>query len=318
MARKIHTILLQSCPRQDSLCALFLLRREGEKKYPGISTAKIAFWTTGTISPDGRTWKDYLNEGIFPIGVCGSPWDEHTSLEFGDRKAEGKSTTSLVAEELGISDHPHYRELVKAVTAADLNKVSGLDMSSIIKNAYRDPEADWEKIYRWLETGLKWFINNQIRLQEAFRELKSKNAAIRRNNCGGEVVAIMSDNPSICLAASLLRFAACVQIRSNGQVLIAANGRTDISLEKTVVAIRFEELVAQGREKEAQKSTDSLSVTGQMPLVPNWCYQMPGDMLLNGSETAPGLEPTRIPALKILQTVCETTIRVNKKNPVAT
>src|SRR4051812_17646843 len=99
---RIRRIMIQSCPRLDSIAALYLLTRteEGERKYPGAGSAQVEYWGTGTVSPDGYDWKEYFDQGTILVGVGGGPFDEHPSPDFGDRKAENLSATLLVARDL--------------------------------------------------------------------------------------------------------------------------------------------------------------------------------------------------------------------------
>lgn len=162
MATPINRIYVQHRPHIDSLTAKILLRREGEKKYPGVRNAEDLYWGTGTLPPEkGKTWRDYLKGGQILIGVGGGPFDEHASAEFGDRKLEGESATSLVAKDLGIEKHPLYRKLIIEVTKADLNVTGIMDIGSRLKSMYRMFPDDPERCIAWAEHAILSIINDQ-------------------------------------------------------------------------------------------------------------------------------------------------------------
>lgn len=291
---KIHTILIQTCPRQDTLCAIYLLRREGSRKYPGVENARIEYWGNGTVSPNNITWKERLQQGILPVGILGSHLDEHPSPDFSDRKVTKESTTFLVAKDLGIDRDPLYRNLIKMVTEADLKIVDGLAVSSIIKGAYRNPDIDPEDIYRWAEFAFDRILDHQERFNAALGDLE-RPGMITHRDVGGVILRIAgvdSDNPALPLAASYRKYAAVIQYRSTGHINVFSNTKMGVSLRDVAVAIRKAELVAEKRCKDAKEYRNLLDEAGQMTLVPNWCYQLPGEALLNWSETAPKLTPT--------------------------
>jgi hypothetical protein len=311
MAPTINGIFVQFRPHIDSLTARILLRREGEKKYPGVRNAENLYWGTGTLPPDkGKTWRDYFREGKILLGVGGSNLDEHASPEFGDRKLEGQSATSLVAKDLGIEKHPLYRRLIAEVTKADLNITGILDIGSRLKSLYRMYPDDPERCIAWAEDAILSIIADQQAIMDAQRELKANGHGREVSNRQGDtfwVVGIHSDNPQMAYASRgpSERIAVLIQRRSSGHILILSNQKFAVQMHRVAGAIRYNELVDGGFKAEAARYKHVLEKHGQIELVPNWCYQMPGEALLNGTETVVDLQPTVLSDEQLMNIVCE-------------
>jgi hypothetical protein len=79
--QSFHTIVTHVRPHLDEILAILFLRRFGESRFPGVSTAKLVLWDAGPLTPDRRPASDYANEGYVLIGVGGSRFDEHATLD---------------------------------------------------------------------------------------------------------------------------------------------------------------------------------------------------------------------------------------------
>lgn len=302
-------LVTQKCPHLDAITAATLIQWEGEKLFPGTKDFRISpTWNTGTISPQGKSWKDYEKEGIILIGVGGSPFDEHASPEFGDRKILGESTTSLVAKALGIDQDLLYKRIIAEVTESDLKTIGDtgmFHMASVIQQMYRDG-ADPMFVIDWAQAGLRALAARQERYLAACGSIQNREGIVQSlPNSKNRLLAIDSDNDQIGPAARSLGFAVLIQRRSTGHTLIFSNKKLGIKMCKVARAIRTAELCARGKDREAKDYKSILKDPGQLELVPNWCYQVPGENLLNGTETVDGLEPTRIEPMKILELVIE-------------
>lgn len=97
--------------------------------------------------------------------------------------------------------------------------------------------------------------------------------------------------------------AVLVQVRSSGRVQILTNHKFGVRMHKAARAIREAELRAQGRVAEIIQHADELENPGQLSIVPAWCYQMPGENLLNGSETACNLPKTLLSPIEICRII---------------
>ncbi len=318
--KPITRIMVQSCPRADSITALYLLTQtfEGRKKYSGIENAAVGFWGTGTMSPDNMTWRQYLEGGTILIGVGGGPFDEHPSAEFGDRKEEKLSATLLVARDLGLDKSMLYRRLVQRTTENDLNAVTAEDtLSNIIKLMYRGgDDIDPMDVIGWAFTALDAMVDHQRQFMVAIDKFSKEAMVHTRERPDGskfDLAFIKSDNKQMWAAARYRnkQLAVLIQQRTSGRVQIFGNPNLGVNMQRIAGAIRYNELMARGQQTTASEHMNTLDQPGQMPLVPCWCYQMPGHNLLNGSETASNLEPTRLTAEWIRHLVLENIEFVN-------
>lgn len=312
-AVKITKVMIQFCPHLDSLVALWLLTKteEGRRMYPGIENAEVDYWGTGTLSPDGRTWQQYLEGGTVLIGVGGSPFDEHPSKDFGDRKREGLSATMLMAQHLGIDSDSLYRKLVEETTVDDLEPSEIQNsFASIIKSVWRMPDLTNFQKMEFAFTGIASLVERQYQYLEAIDEL-GKTATIKQATVpdGGRRVLIgfIKSNNILVRAASRRepRLAVLVQQRTTGNTNVFSNHDLGVKMHKIAAAIRHAEMVKAGREKEANAAQDQLGIPGLLEIMPNWAYVENGEDLHNGTETAPLITPTKLTEVEIMTIVRE-------------
>jgi hypothetical protein len=100
----------------DEAEAIRILRKCGKKLFPGIDVAPVIFWDTDGEAPDGRTWQDWLRDGYILVGVAGSPFDEHSTME--EDSKDNESATSLVIKALNITD-PVVLRMAAEITKQD-------------------------------------------------------------------------------------------------------------------------------------------------------------------------------------------------------
>lgn len=311
---RYRKVIIQECFRFDAACALFILMEEGERFYPGISGAEVLLWTFGTHHPDGKTWKDYDREGTILIGVGGSPFDEHPNPEFGDGKAKGLSATMLVAQDLGLDESPLYQDLVELVTKQDLGKCppDPFSLGNLMKLAHRNKQP-FQEIINWVFGCLRDFVAKQRRFLEAQRDFREQAEVTETET--GKVALVFSDNDEMAPASRAAGIAVLVRVQGNGHVQILTNKKMRLDLSEVVAAIRYHELKARKKDDLADGLSDkALKSPGQLKCVPNWCYQQPGENILNGSETASGLEVTELKPEKIFQLVCKHLKRMGQEN----
>ncbi len=148
--RMIKEIVTHFRPHADELVALMLLKKfpEGEKKFPGVSTAKISFLSTGEL-PEGKTADDFP-ETIF-LGCGGGMFDEHATSQ--KERVEGEICATLVAKYLGLDRDEALQKTLFFLKEEDLHgsKVKN-ELPMVIKFIHQY-STDAEKIYQWTETA---------------------------------------------------------------------------------------------------------------------------------------------------------------------
>jgi hypothetical protein len=310
--------MLQEKPNLDSLCGLFLMKKTalGEKQFPGAKDAKIVFWPHGTISPDGKTWKDYEAEGCISIGILGGNFDEHPSPECGDGKARGDSTTSLIAECIGAIEHPWFKKLISSVTRSDLGEDDGKDrmlgLAHIIKEMFRDM-VDPQDVIKFAFSAFEAIVAGQQRFDNARKVIcVDRRGKVCKFDNGLRVLGIESDNCQTGPASRCCGFAVTVQWRNTGHAMVLVD-QNRIPLEVSIEiarAIRTEELIAQGCDGVVE---GDFAAPGQIVAVPNWCLQIPGGNILNGTETAPGVKASVIDQQRLFDIVCDQIEKITRE-----
>lgn len=113
----INEILTHEYPDLDAILSVLLLRQFGEEKFPGVSEAKVIFSSAGQL-PDDLTPRQLEKKGILAVDIGGGRFDSHPSVTTGRAKKD-RSATDLVAEYLGVIDHPEWALLVEYARLQD-------------------------------------------------------------------------------------------------------------------------------------------------------------------------------------------------------
>lgn len=100
----------------DELLAIYLIMRFGERL---VSSEEIPveFTDAGTRTPDGKPVEEWMSKGFLPVGIWGSPFDEHRN---GSRpRRHGECAATLMAKHLGISEDPKLKPILQYVLGCD-------------------------------------------------------------------------------------------------------------------------------------------------------------------------------------------------------
>jgi hypothetical protein len=164
---KITSIVTHGNPHADELVSEFLLRsfKAGEKKYPGVSTAKRENMHT-CIFPAQKTFKDFPERLFLGCGL--SPLDEH-SLPEGEACLE--CTATLVAKDLGLFCKRGLQKILRDVLIEDRYGLQDpREIAFVIKLLHRALPDKGEKVYEWAMTIYNAIYQQQAALWEKCRE----------------------------------------------------------------------------------------------------------------------------------------------------
>lgn len=149
----VNTVVTHTRPHQDEICAILLLMTQGEKKFPGISKAKIEIAGAGGENYQGISADEFLQQGVLMLGVGGGMFDEHPGVEAEGKK--GECTSTLVAKYLGIEGDPALKKILDFVHLSDSKAVGQtFDLPIIIKALHNANPQKTEKIIRWAMIAL--------------------------------------------------------------------------------------------------------------------------------------------------------------------
>lgn len=298
----IQKIILPTTLQPDTLAAIFLLKKFGEDRYPGIKTAGVEIWQ---VVPEGESADSLEKKGYLLMDVGGGRYDHHT-------KPKGATASLLVAHDLEVVEKPAISKLLEYARRDDLfgrgtisedpiDRAFGL--SALIYNLNKSCVGKPERVVEIIMPVLAGHYNEEVRRTEELpKEFEEKKQAgkvqtgeVRQRDKKLSMVFIESDNGSL---AGYLRsgmggkFDIVVQKMSTGHVNILTRPTKRPDLRSLVCLVRIREAEQSGMELEEELS--SLYRPARHPAVKEWYYDRATNSLQNG-----GLHPKEIPATKI-------------------
>lgn len=150
---KIETIMTHEYPDFDCLYSVYLLRKFGETKYPGIREAALQFVPAESI-PEDQNGQQLLEQGTLALDLHRGYYDHHEVLD------NDRSTARIVAQDLNIEEDPCLQKILDFVDQNDLHGVSiqsrrAVDqlicIPNIIKGLNLKYKDDYAKVYHVCE-----------------------------------------------------------------------------------------------------------------------------------------------------------------------
>ena len=299
-------ILTHERPHLDEIVAIWLLRKFGEQRFPGISTAAVTFTSIRRLAEAGLKPEEYETQGTLLLGIGGGRLDEHPTMDEG-RKA-GDCATTLVAKELGVSDDPSLAKILRFVRAADVEgNASPFDISYVVKLLHAKHPDDPNRAMEWALVAIEAKYQEQLRFFTVVKpefDAKAKVEEIAVGQKRWRIVSIDSDEDGIHKYARSeygARAAIVIQRRSSGNVAIFGNKQVGVDLREAAKLIRLAERGAKGLEPTHDE--DRLTAEGYAPGAEEWFYHKQGQMLLNGSLTQADVPATRLSLDRIAELV---------------
>jgi hypothetical protein len=300
------SILTHERPHLDEIVAIWFLRKFGEQRFPGISTAAITFTSIRKLAEAGRKAEDYEAHGVLLLGIGGGRFDEHPTMEEG-RKADDCATT-LVAKELGVSDDPSLAKILRFVRAADVEgNASPFDISYVVKLLHARYPDDSHRVIEWALVAIEAKYEEQLRFFTVVKpefDAKAKVEEIAVGQRRLRIVTIDSDEDGIHKYARSeygARAAIVIQRRSSGNVAIFGNKQAGVDLREAAKLIRLAEREAKGLVLAADD--ERLLAEGYAQGAEEWFYHRQGQMLLNGSLTQADVPATKLSLDRIAELV---------------
>ncbi len=126
----IHEIITHEYPDQDAILSVLLLRQFGETHFPGVSTAPVVFYSAGQL-PDSKSPDELEREGVLAVDTGGGRFDSHPDAEGESEGLVDRCASHLIAEAVGVLDHPDWADLIEAVRRQDTEGKSILSTDPI-------------------------------------------------------------------------------------------------------------------------------------------------------------------------------------------
>lgn len=298
-SRPVDTIWTHPCPHLDEIMAIFLLRKYGQKLFPDVSKAQIEFRRAeGDATGNPEDCEELFAQKILALGTGKGPFDEHDVASTKD----GECCATLVAKYLGVAKYPELKQLLAETLANDRNGVAcslsidlgalyhrdvGIDLRaedqmSVVDKVLNLTDARWQEQYDFHHT-----TSAEIRDQADKRTFQIGERTIK-------VMMIMTDNRQVAKRAFFEGNDVVVIRNDRGHTQVLINNKTlgGVSLENVVRILRIMERRKSGEPLCLSKWSDF----GQEGMLFNWHYQVERrtgfQALLNGSTTAPNVEPS--------------------------
>ncbi|MSU55266.1 MAG: hypothetical protein EXS46_01870 [Candidatus Taylorbacteria bacterium] len=298
----IQKIILPTRAQPDTIVAIFVLKKFGKIRFPGIENSSVDVWQT---VPDGETPDSLLSKGQLLIDLGGGQFDHHG-------KQTKTTATRLISEYLGVSESPSLQKLLEyterddffgkgTISADPLDRAFGLSglVAALNKNFSKRPAHVVEIVLPFIEAHFEEEVRRTEELPKEFEEkVLSGKAEIfftKQRDKKLKVVIIDSENasmPGYLRSQVGGRFDVVAQWMPSGHVNILTRPTKHIDLRSLTAIIRTEELNLKGNTTNLD--IRYLARTGRLPEILEWYYDQATNSIQNG-----GLNPKEIEKTKI-------------------
>ncbi len=289
-------ILTHWRPDLDAIVGIWLLRRFGEEKFPGISAAEVEFLKNEKL-PRGKTAMELEQEGVICVDIGKGRFDHHQI------ENPAVCAADLVAKHLELEGDLTLEKILSFVRRTDLKGTSQpFDLAYILKDMHNIYPDEPEKVVSWTIEALEAKFEEQISFW--FTKLSSSITIDEIELPDRRVLRVFSavtDNNRFSRYARYRGAAVVIQKEKSGNVQIFSNRQYGLIIDDIVRVIRLEEM----RAKRKIETTDwnVLASAGDIAGVKEWYYHKEAQSLLNGSLTTPDKPPTRLSLDKIRELV---------------
>lgn len=299
--KRIDAIVTHRGPHIDEICAIWLLRKFGENRFPGIAEADFIFEGSGGDHVNGLSPEELEAEGIIVIGVGGGRFDEHPGVKtFGK---ENETSSSLVAKELGIENDLTLESILRFVKNSDLKGGNHpFDLGALVKSMHQANPGKDEEVMDWAMEALEAKYSEQKVFLAAkcvtayatnWEEIPGPNGKIR-------LAWGISENSKFSAACRAEGAGIVIQRHSSGNTQIYTANKFHLDIKEVVRRIRMAEQQAKGKIVTA--NDDELGKEGKTAGAEEWYYQTAGQMMLNGTLSCPNA-PTHLSLEQIVAIV---------------
>lgn len=305
--QKYQKIILPTRPQPDTLVAIFILKKFGESRFPGIKEAEIGFWQT---VPEGETEESLDRKGILLMDLGGGRFDHHA-------KKSQTTASDLVSEYLGVASEPSLAKLLEYARRDDffgkgtvsddpLDRAFGLSalIANLNKSLVKNPSKVVEVIMPIIIAHYNEEVRRTVELPKEFEDkLKSGQAEVfevKQRKKKLKAVIVGSESGSL---AGYLRsqqggkFDIVAQWLPSGHVNILTRPTKRIDLRSLAALLRVSEAESFGESLEM--NVRDLARFGRLREIPEWYYDPATNSIQNGGLLPKDISPTKIPKEKL-------------------
>ena len=288
----INEIVTHAMPVDlDELVAYLFLRKRGEKKLPGVSTAKFRTITAGENVNELKKRDD-----ILLLGLGGGPFDEHGE---GEEKTK-ECCATLVAKFLGLDQDFCWRKVLKYVLHTDKNLPNlTLDLAPTVVRFQRQGLG-----LHAVLTYVELTINAAYEDQRGFSQtslLDVKEEEFTVNGRESFVAIAKGDNPDISRYMRFFGAAVIVVENSRGQISVMTNKEFNLDLRDVLRILRIWEQKKNGKVQVEDWKT--LEAEDYIPTIPQWYFHKDSNSILNGGPKRPDISATKLSLDEVVSAV---------------
>ncbi len=313
--RPIHTVAMFPKIQADTAAAYYILKSSGEKLFPGISQAKVVFWTA---LPEGKTAAQLESEGFLTIDL-GGMFDHHLANEKLGKRVE--CVSGLIARYLGVEDDLRLKKLLAWAKRDDLQGKGTISpdpldrafgLSGIIMNANREYSKEPQKILNLIVLIIDLHVREehrrQVELPEELEKLEQAGKvdvfSLQQGSAELEAMFVETDNVAM---AGFLRAAKkidlIIQRRTSGHTNIVTQQARSIDLRPLVAVLRMAEAEKKGLKLKLDEA--ALMSAGRMEGVEEWYYDDAANSIQNGGVNPEGVLATKLNRDEVIALVKE-------------
>lgn len=305
----INKIYIPSRIQVDTSIAIFLLKKFGKEKFPGIEDSSIQI---EPVLDESKSEKDFLSEGIFLLDVGGENFDHH-------KKDFQTTCSSLVSKYLNLEND---KTINKLLILAERDDVSGKGIISndmidksfglpgLIVSLNRTHNNEPNEVYKIISPLLEAHYQDELNSTEGLpKEIEQRK---KENNFFDFSVLYKGRPVHVCMTTSddstmtgYLRskrggdFDVVALWRNSGHINIITKQFQKLDLRSLVALIRKSEAMMQGISLD---DMDYLASSQRINEVPNWYYDTATNSIQNGGITpTKNISPTKISKESMIQ-----------------
>ena len=302
MQNPIVKIVVPTRAQADTSIAVYLLKKYGGEKFPGVTTAEIS---VAPMLKEGTTFESALAQGELLIDLAGGLFDHHNH-------ATKITVSTMVAQQLGILHNPSIKKMLvyaerddfygKGTISNDpIDRAFGLSaLLTVLNKKYVSNPVETFNIILPIITA--HHEEELRRTEEMPKELKEKlangsaeNFSVIQRGKQLKVLLIDTDNPSMAgYVRSVMGggYDVAALRLSSGHLNILTRPAKQVDLQSLAVILRTEE--ASKKKIEISHNPVDLAQTGRYEPIPEWYYDPATNSLQNG-----GIVPGDVPATGI-------------------
>lgn len=294
----IRGIFTHQQPDLDAALSVWLLKRYGEERYPGISQVPVIFCSAGEL-PEGRSPESWEEEGWLVVDLAGGRLDNHTRAD-GRPALSQECASTLVARDLGVAERAELRKILQFSSQQDLEGRSiaskdpidhAVALPNIIRGLNLFHKGEDARTLEVIHSILDGILAGEMEWVLAVAEVKKAHA---ETVASARLIACEGDSQALGKAARRRGADIVVQRhRPSGQAAITLQRQgvlAEWDLGRTAIYLRAGEAVAEDGGLKAQPfGEDDLSGVG---MVRGWFLHTSRKILNKGSPKAPTVPPS--------------------------